>query len=104
MLLTLLQMGQGLTVNLMRLISFGQRKANRSIWGLAFFFENKLYVTRDLVDAEHVPEDIKLLEPAPQLGLCLRTGTPYGGWAPLVLVGLTVGGRGGGVTTFQDAS
>ena len=30
-------------------------KANRGIWGLAHVFENKLYLTRDLVDAEYVP-------------------------------------------------
>ena len=35
-------------------------------WGLAYVFDKKRYLTRDLVDADFVPKDLKLPKPAPE--------------------------------------
>ena len=42
-------------------------KANRGIWGLAHVFDKKLYLTRDFVDADFAPKDLKPPKPAHEL-------------------------------------
>ena len=40
--------------------------ANRGSWGSAHVVDKKLYLTRDLVDADFPPKDLKLPKPAPE--------------------------------------
>ena len=51
-------------------------KANRGVWGLGHVINDKLYLTRDLVDRSELPTILNLPESAPAQGP--KAGNPQG--------------------------